>query len=409
MSALPKQEAPNFQKPKGNERQRLMKARTTLVLNGPFFGLLALRLKLVEAPWIGTCGTDGKHHWYNPSYIAGLSDDECVGIWVHEILHVTNGHIWRRGGRDHGKWNWACDYAIDPVSKAAGYKVPNETINPTWQGWSAEQIYPHIPEDRSGEAPQPGDGEGDGQGQGNGKPKPGKGRGMPTKGQILDADPHDAQQQQAEWKQAIAAAAQVAKAQGKLPGNMEMYLDEMLAPRVDWKSVLRMLVQQTAKADFTWRLPSQRHQSRGMYLPRVHSEHIPPMVFGWDTSGSHYDKHTQESTAAEITEIITEVQPEKLWAVQFDDGIQQVIELEPGDVLKAHAKGGGGTDFRPVFQWIEEQGIEPACLVMMTDCMGSYPDEAPPYPVIWASTIQPEKLGHYTPPFGEVLFLDINE
>jgi predicted metal-dependent peptidase len=62
------------------------------------------------------------------------------------------------------------------------------------------------------------------------------------------------------------------------------------------------------------------------------------------------------------------------------------------------ALGGGGTDFAPVFKHVEEQGIEAACLVYLTDMYGSFPKSAPDYPVLWVSTSHIDNA-----PFGEVL------
>ncbi|MGE5153641.1 MAG: VWA-like domain-containing protein, partial [Bdellovibrio bacteriovorus] len=46
-------------------------------------------------------------------------------------------------------------------------------------------------------------------------------------------------------------------------------------------------------------------------------------------------------------------------------------------------KGGGGTSFAPVFQWIAKEGIQPDLLVYFTDADGEFPKQEPPYPVIW--------------------------
>ena len=46
-------------------------------------------------------------------------------------------------------------------------------------------------------------------------------------------------------------------------------------------------------------------------------------------------------------------------------------------------KGGGGTSFRPVFEWVEKQGLRPEALVYFTDAEGEFPERAPHYPVIW--------------------------
>ena len=68
--------------------------------------------------------------------------------------------------------------------------------------------------------------------------------------------------------------------------------------------------------------------------------------------------------------------------------------------LDISPKGGGGTDYRPVFSWIHEEGLDPACLVYLTDmeCM-HYPEEEPHYPVLWAQVGNVKKQ----PPFGDVV------
>src|SRR5207302_5076792 len=141
MIALPKQEPAVFAKPKGDERQRIIRMRTALIMGSPFYGLLAGRLKLVEKAEIGTAATDTKNLFYNPSYVAGMSDAKLRGLLGHETLHCTNGHAWRRGTREHRLWNIACDYAIDQILVRGGFDVPNPLVNPAWAGWSAEQIY----------------------------------------------------------------------------------------------------------------------------------------------------------------------------------------------------------------------------------------------------------------------------
>ena len=45
--------------------------------------------------------------------------------------------------------------------------------------------------------------------------------------------------------------------------------------------------------------------------------------------------------------------------------------------------GGGGTDFRPVFEWLDTQGQRPELLVYFTDAQGQFPQSEPNFPVIW--------------------------
>jgi predicted metal-dependent peptidase len=59
--------------------------------------------------------------------------------------------------------------------------------------------------------------------------------------------------------------------------------------------------------------------------------------------------------------------------------------------------GGGGTEFGPCFDWLDEHGILPQTLVFLTDLYGSFPPSPPAYPVLWAST------GSQKVPFGQVI------
>jgi predicted metal-dependent peptidase len=51
--------------------------------------------------------------------------------------------------------------------------------------------------------------------------------------------------------------------------------------------------------------------------------------------------------------------------------------------LPADIEGGGGTDFRPVFDWVEAENRSPNMLVYFTDAEGDFPKMPPNYPVIW--------------------------
>ena len=82
-----------------NAEQKMLKARTNLVLDHPFFGCLALRLKLIEDKQIKTAITDGKNLLYNSQFIESMSTQEITGMIAHELMHVSLGHTWRQGDR----------------------------------------------------------------------------------------------------------------------------------------------------------------------------------------------------------------------------------------------------------------------------------------------------------------------
>jgi predicted metal-dependent peptidase len=67
--------------------------------------------------------------------------------------------------------------------------------------------------------------------------------------------------------------------------------------------------------------------------------------------------------------------------------------------LVLEPRGGGGTDHAPVFEWVEQDGIEPACLVCLTDLHTHFPERTPSYPTLWCAVNNP----HPQAPFGQVL------
>ena len=130
-------------------RNRVMAARTTLVLDEPFFGQLAPRLALVESTRNKTAWTDGKSMGYNATFVLGLRFKQLVGLVVHEVLHCAHGHMWRRAGRKHKRWNIACDLAINAELRRMKFELPDRALYPEQyklpEGKSPEWYYDRLP------------------------------------------------------------------------------------------------------------------------------------------------------------------------------------------------------------------------------------------------------------------------
>ena len=46
-------------------------------------------------------------------------------------------------------------------------------------------------------------------------------------------------------------------------------------------------------------------------------------------------------------------------------------------------KGGGGTSFKPVIEWAEDQDKAPDLVVYFTDAQGEFSKQEPNFPVVW--------------------------
>ncbi|WP_263359922.1 vWA domain-containing protein [Acidicapsa ligni] len=382
--------------------QRLQKARTILLLDHPFFGSLLFRLKGRESRAIKTMATDGISIYYNPDFVETLNAATLCGTLAHEVLHPALHHHVRRSGRDPKRWNEACDYAINPLLLDAGLHLPERVlVEDRFRGMSAEQIYNQLQTEAEQE---PGDSDKGGDSGGNGTGDSGEISAPVTEGgigQVLDAPVGDdgtpsVEEQAREWSVAVNQAATLAKQAGKVPAGIGRALEGAAEATVDWRELLRRLWSETTPADYSWMRPNRRHIWAGLYLPGVFREGVGEVAVAVDCSGSVNSRQLR-LFEAELRSILEGQRPERVYVLYFDAVVQNVEIFEAGQGVSLNPVGGGGTEFRPCFDWLEEHGIVPQTLVFLTDLYGSFPDSEPSYPVLWAST------GGRRAPFGEVV------
>jgi predicted metal-dependent peptidase len=196
--------------------------------------------------------------------------------------------------------------------------------------------------------------------------------------------PADYRAQEADWQMAVAQAAQSARSRGLLPGGIESVIEEALQPKAPWQALLREFLTRTARDDYAWTPPNRRHAWNGLYLPSTRSERCGPVVLGIDTSGSVSDEMLAQFEG-ELNAILEDVKPEVVHVVYCDARVTGTEAYEPDDLpVRLTPRGRGGTAFRPVFDWVEENLDDPpACLVYLTDMYGE-PVDDPGYPVLWA-------------------------
>ena len=389
--------------------ERIRKARTALLLDHPFFGSLLFRLKGDECRSIPTMATNGVVLRYNPAFVDTLNAATLAGVLAHEVLHPALQHHVRRSGRDSRRWNEACDYAINPLLLDAGLSLPDGVlVDPRFRGMSAEQIY-NL---REAEAqPQPSgqnsasEGAGDGSGETSEKQcctdEPTAPETEGGVGQVLDAPlPDDGtpsvEEQAREWRVAVNQAITLSKQAGKAPAGLARTLEGAAEAQVDWRELLRRLWSDTIPADSSWMRPNRRHIWSGLYLPGVAREGTGEIAIAVDCSGS-VNARQLRLFEAEIRSIIEGQRPERVHVLYFDAEVHKVDTYVAGEMLHLEPVGGGGTDFGPCFDWLNEHGVRPQTMVFLTDLYGTFPDSAPDYPVLWASN------GGRQAPFGSVI------
>lgn len=211
-----------------------------------------------------------------------------------------------------------------------------------------------------------------------------------------------------EVMESVEKALMTARAHGNAPGGMEKFEDLMKPSKEPWYNHLHRYMQSLSMAEYNWARINRRHLvQHQMFTPANYSEALEHVVFAIDCSGSVFDAASQANFAGHVNAILAETKPNKTHVIYFDSRVTKHDELDYGQLeFSTRPKGGGGTDFRPIFRFMEDEGIVPEILVVLTDCYGDFPAEEPQYPVIWASIIAPEQLGHYHPPFGEIIHVE---
>jgi len=377
-------------------KDKLLKARSFLILDHPFFGSLALKLALVEDASFPTAAVDGKSLFYNPEFIEKLSTSETIGLIAHEVMHVALGHIWRIGSRDMENWNIAADYTINSNLVSTGFTLPEGALNDSaYNDLSAEEIYGKLPQKKKSKN---GKGECKDGKKGNGKSDPG-GCGGVTKPKNKEsnktASAKEMKELKGEWDAAVSQAAQISK--GKLPSTIKRLINEILNPIVPWFILLRDFVEKSARNDYDWTRPSRRYINRGIILPSLVSEELPEVVIAIDTSGS-INQHALTRFAAEASNILG-VYDTTIRIMYCNSQIQKEETFTRADLpLKMNPSGGGGTSFKPVFKKLYKEGTQPACLIYFTDLYGDFPTLEPDYPVMWLTTTEDGNA-----PFGKVV------
>ena len=354
---------------------KLAAARTRLILDKPFLGALALRLPLVEAEgdWCPSTRCDGRTLYYNRAYIDSLDADETRFALSREALHCALLHFYRRGNRERELWQQACDFAVVPLLIRDGLKpTPDAVYRPEFEDMTAEEIYPLLLGDAAGRPRQQPPGDGNDEQKSSSQQRFEQGS-RPSELEILAT----------RWRQRTAAAVQQALQAGKLSAAMARAVDFYLQPKLPWRSLLAQHLSATARNDYSYSRPSSRRGDPAVF-PGLRSDEVD-LVVAVDTSGSIRE--------AEIGQFFAEINAIKgqihariaLLCCDAEIGDDYPLFFEAWENFDCEPRvlGGGGTDFRPVFDWIGRQDRNPGSLVYFTDARGEFPPCEPPYPTLW--------------------------
>jgi predicted metal-dependent peptidase len=348
---------------KKTAEERITQSRVRLLLNKPFFGQLATRLKLEDASEIiPTAATDGRRFMFNREFIDKLTDGMVDFLVGHEVLHCVFDHMQARGDRKPMLYNAAADYNINMtlVEQNIGKPITEDKLEGgkicldwKYSGWNSYEIYDDLlknQEDAKGMDVHMNElSNEDGEGE----------------GQNVEMSEEEKKMLADEIKQATIQAAQAA-GEG-VPDAIKRMISELVAPKMDWRDILRTQLESSLKNDFTFMRPSKR--SGDVIFPGMNKDEELNIAVALDTSGSISPVMLRDFLS-EVQGIMDQYQAYRVHIFQFDTGVYGAEDFTSDDgrtMDEYELKGGGGTDFDVVFNYMEEYGIEPDQLVMFTD------------------------------------------
>ena len=415
MSSLVSQLNDGAVEPSAEAVRHVTRAKIKLQMTDPFTAAMLIQMPTVWTDTLPTMATDGKSLYINPDFALTLSDHEVQAVLAHEVYHKIFFHHLRRGSRDPKLWNICGDVIINDLLRKDSKSLPASALDWNAVGdlkrdrseYSTEILADELAQEQPS-APQPGGGDDDTpQGDGDDSDTGGgddddapQGGGDPFAdetgtGVVIDAEgdngePLDAQEiaeMERELMADVQNAAQIAKAQGKLPGSLAAYVDDLRDSKIPWQDEFARYMGRGSSHRYNWNRIDKKLIERGLLGPRRDREGVGHIVIAVDTSASV----SQDEYAALMSEakaVCQDVDAEQVTVIYCDTRIAHVDTFEdPASIEQRDLGryGGGGTDFQPPFDYVYENEIEVDSFVYLTDLESSMPDE-PDYPVLWVST-----------------------
>lgn len=360
-----------------------------LRLRSPFFATLALFARIHITQIVTTAATDGRDIFINADFWAKLTQPQRLGLLAHEVLHAALLHVLRRGTREPLLWNIAADVVVNGLILAEpGFELPEGHVrDKDLEHLSVEEIYHllqnHVQEyelvmvdllyDNEGQADS-----------------------------VTALDAVARKMLEEHWRQALQQAKTLAQTlgHGKLPAGLERELANLSPSQLDWRSYLwRFLVQ--TPTDFQGY--DRRFVGQGLYLENLQGESVRVYI-AVDTSGSI----SREDIGQFLGEVvgILDAYPHLVGTLYYVDAECYGPYPLSDKTDIPQPVGGGGTDFRPFFEAVEEsRNNDPSSgvCVYLTDGYGTFPDEAPSLHTLWI--LSPGGIDVDSVPFGEAVRL----
>ncbi len=416
-------------------------ARNSLVVNLRFMDNAVSLMK--TEPYEGAIATDGAKLYYDPVYILRAyktAQEYPTRCYLHSLLHCVFRHWYVNTLVNHQCWDLACDIAVESIinelnidstrvpGRANSQQAAIASFKESAKSLTAEKIYHYLLEaqlsddeisklrmlfaadDHNMWYSDETDGGGGGKGNGEGD---GEGKGSVIMSTSQDEDFSDSQlaatraQLSKEWQEIsekmLTDLETFSKQMGNSAGTMVMGLREVNRERYDYSEFLKKFSvlgeTMTVNNDefdyifYTYGLELYERMPLIEPLEYKDVKRIKEFVIAIDTSGSVLCDALVQRFVQKTYNIL--MQQENFFTkvnihiIQCDTAIQEDKKITCTEEFEDYIKnmelhGFGGTDFRPVFSYVDSlidvgEFTDLRGLIYFTDGFGAFPSKQPAY------------------------------
>ncbi len=388
----------------------MKKTRLRLMLDYPFFGALALGIKLIKTTSIPTLDINEKRLRYNPDFIETLSKEETLWCYLHVLSHVILGHSFRLKDHDPQLFQLAADYAVN-IMLFDSVKLPMPEgclFDKKYRDWSTEKIYDDLYQQHN--------------------------EAMQLQQNLSDNDSDNSssalteeqQEKLTDYQKKIATAERhglVSKAEsdseiesiakiniagkinpGQLAGSsIERIISKSTQVTIRWEDLLLKFMNKTCMSYYDWMIPNRRYSFGDVLMPSIKKEKELSIAIAIDVSGS-IDHNLLNKFMSEFKSLIASINYTELIVLSCHTKVENLKIYQKGDKIDYAPHGTGGTYFYPVWSAIRETGKNPVCLVYFTDleCHKPHFGDDPGYPVLFIGKFDQWVKNNLSKlPFGE--------
>ena len=368
-------------KPVLDHHQALSKAKIQLMArpDSAFFTTVCFSLKHMWNENIPTARTNGTWIEFSPKFFMSLTVGQQIFLLLHETMHVAYLHMARfQKGMDQSKANIAMDHVINLQLIERGFEMPPfGYADRQYTGMCWEEVYKLLPDNH---------------------PPPMMDDLVPSDDPVTDE-----QLEQAVQDILVRASIQSKMSNdkpGTIPGDIQIFLDKLLNPKLPWNKILSKYLHAFAKNDYSFRKPNRRFFPR-YHLPSLVGEKLINLAIAVDTSGSVSDEDFKVFVT-EVHSILRMMNPEQIQLIQFDTAIKSVTKIRnTNELMACRFTGRGGTAITPVLEWANEN--KPQLLLVFSDGEFRFYGTDTKVQTLWIIHNDPS----FKAPFGRVIHYSI--